>query len=105
MSASGHIDYGDSPVDTAIREAKEEIDLDLTEEDLEFLGTLIVEDDQEREYPFLYRYDLPEDTILRANPEEVAEIVLVSLENLSEMLERETFTSNSRKIISEIILK
>ena len=35
----GHIEEGESNIQAALREAKEEIDLDLNEEDLTFIGT------------------------------------------------------------------
>jgi isopentenyl-diphosphate delta-isomerase type 1 len=41
ISAAGHVDAGESSIETAIRETKEEIGLDLAPQDLEFLFTQV----------------------------------------------------------------
>ena len=45
MACAGHVDAGESPMDGAIREAKEEIGLDVSKNDIKFMGELIQDED------------------------------------------------------------
>ncbi len=48
---SGHLEKGESPIETAIREAKEEIGVDISPGDLDFMHVLYRKDDgQSNEY-------------------------------------------------------
>ena len=53
VSTGGHINYNESKIDSAIREAKEEIGVDLRKEDLELAACYV----RENSYVCLYFYD------------------------------------------------
>jgi len=60
VSAAGHIDFGEQPIEATLRETKEELDLTLNPDDLIFLGTLPLTNTwykpAELELHFIYAY-------------------------------------------------
>ncbi len=49
FSATGHVTCSDNYIDTAVREAKEELGIDISKKELEFVTTVLVKSDQETE--------------------------------------------------------
>jgi isopentenyldiphosphate isomerase len=93
VSVAGHVDAGETPVDAAVREAREELGLDVNAKKLEYIANLKMETPyikgkvQHREFWSIYFLELPEDTKLMMNPEEVDEF---------KWLDYETFLDFSR---------
>lgn len=86
-SAAGHIDSGEEPIDSAIRETKEELGLTVSKSDLDFLGiirlSMSLHDyvNNEHYYVYLLKFDGKiSDLILKKN--EVSEMRLISLDDL-----------------------
>ena len=91
-SVGGHIGAGDEPLPTALREAKEEIGLDIEARNLEFIKVIKSADDMEKELldnEFLYVYLLKFDdgiAKLKLQNEEVEEVRFFSLGELEREL-------------------
>ena len=88
ISVAGHVTAGESPVDAAIRETREEIGLTIAPGELTHIGTLryrcILRDDY-FENEFHHVYVLRRDVDLASlvlDPLEVAEVALVAIEDL-----------------------
>lgn len=86
LSVGGHIGYGTTPIETAIREASEEIGIAIEPEQLTLLGELVSKTAEETEYWYVYRCDLTREVELVPNPQEVAELRFVSLDELRRMI-------------------
>jgi len=84
ISAAGHIDLDESPDEAAIREAKEEIGLDVLPSQLKPIGkhrkNVTTENgDTENEYCWLYIYEITDETPLKLQVSEVAETKWIPL--------------------------
>lgn len=94
VSVAGHIEAGDSPIDTAIREVWEEIGLELGNADLEFIYTQkrnaitpkVNYTNNEFIYVYLTRQDLDPEQI-KLDPMEVERVEYFSKERVLDMLE------------------
>jgi isopentenyl-diphosphate delta-isomerase len=85
ISAAGHIDLGEEPLIAAIREAKEEIGLDVTEDQLQLFGVhrtyLVTENDLiENEFQWLYLLRLFEEVEFSLQASELESLEWVSLD-------------------------
>ncbi len=97
ISTAGHIHSGETPINTAIREAKEELGIDVKENELEKLCTLKNQSVQ-RDGKFINN-ELVDVYLVRKNldlnkltlqPEEVSEVKLIQYKNLQRIIARET---------------
>ncbi|MBI3494969.1 NUDIX domain-containing protein [Candidatus Saccharibacteria bacterium] len=88
ISAAGHIDLGETPLIAALREAKEEINLDIKPEDLKFAGSrggrIAVPDSEliENEFCFIYTLRLDDETNFSLNDGEVDSLVWKDIETM-----------------------
>jgi len=55
----GHIEQGETPSEAIIRELEEEADLEITEDDLSFLGSKLVEDAQSNNQVLVHSFSAP----------------------------------------------
>ncbi len=93
VSAAGHIDPGELPVESAIRELKEELGIDADANKLKFIGTLniLLKDqvtntkDNEITYIYLYFWDDKIES-LEIDKNEVSEVKLVNFQELKKLL-------------------
>lgn len=79
ISAAGHIDLGEEPLDAAIRETKEEIGLDITEDQFKLIGVerahmMAPTGDLENEFEWLYLLHIPNETVFTMQEIEVASV-------------------------------
>lgn len=96
VSASGHVESGDEPIITAIKEVKEELGVSLGEKDLEYLTTYKkskhYEDrgiqDNEFNPIFVVRKEIEENK-LSIDEEEVEEVKRIYWKDLKRMIEEE----------------
>ena len=84
ISAAGHIDAGESPVTSAIREAKEEIDIDIQGEKLYYLFSLRTPLD-DREFDFVYLSQIDGGIQFSFNDGEVEELLWKNLDEFEAM--------------------
>lgn len=85
ISAAGHIDLGETPLDAALREAKEEIDLEIAAQELKLFGVhrahLKAENGAtENEFQWLYSLELASDTVFNLQASEVESLVWMSVD-------------------------
>lgn len=85
ISAAGHIDLGETPLEAAVRETSEEIGLVIKPSDLTFVTThrahLNAGDDNiENEFQWLYIFQLPLQTDFTLADGEVDSVIWVSLD-------------------------
>lgn len=94
-SSSGHIQAGDEPRASAIRELSEELGIKASEEDLKFAGTFDVDYERvfygklfkDKEIAFVYVYDLPvSEEQLVLQEEEVDEVRWFDVEEVAASL-------------------
>ncbi|MFA4872487.1 MAG: NUDIX domain-containing protein [Patescibacteria group bacterium] len=106
LSVGGHIKYGDTPIDTAVREIEEEIGISVNAEQLTLLGTMVTRNEVQSEYWYVYRYDLPAVAPLKAHPDEVAELKFVTLAELKRMIhdQKVIWGEDPKKVIKQFIL-
>lgn len=90
-SSAGHIQAGDEPLQSALRELKEELGIEATEKDLKFVGTFPIRYEMEfheklfkdSEIAFVYLYKKPvEKKNLVLQKDEVEAVEWFELENL-----------------------
>lgn len=84
ISAAGHIDLGETPLDAALREAKEEINLNINSRELKLFGVhrafLKAENGEiENEFQWLYSLELDNETDFTLQTSEVESLVWVSM--------------------------
>ncbi len=105
LSVGGHIKYGDTPFDTTVREAVEEIGISVIPERLKPLGTMVTRDEVESGFWYVYRYDLSAEVSFKAHPKEVAELRLVTLAELKHMIydPQISWSENPKKLIKEFV--
>lgn len=87
-AASGSVQAGETPVQTCIREAEEELGLALDPADAEFYGTITEDGIHFHIYLFQQSVDL---AALRLEPMEVADAALVSEETIFTMIKEKRF--------------
>jgi isopentenyl-diphosphate delta-isomerase len=80
ISAAGHIDLSESPLDAALREAKEEIDLEIVKTDLKLFGVhrahLVAENGAiENEFQWVYGLECPKEADFNLQAAEVASLL------------------------------
>lgn len=90
ISAAGHIDLGEDPITAAIRETKEEIGHDASDNDLCFIGTdrrhIVTPDGKstENEICWLYALKLEDASGLSLDDGEVASVVWKDIEEMKQ---------------------
>lgn len=87
ISAAGHIDAGETPLESAVREAKEELSLDIDSEVLRFLFTMRTPL-APNEIDFVYCYQASSDFEPQLTDGEVANCEWVSFDKFKAMVVR-----------------
>ena len=79
LSVGGHVSYGEEYLDTAVRESKEEIGLQIKIHDVKYLGEVLVSVSWEQEFFRVYEYYLkPTDTI-KLSREEISDYKFIPM--------------------------
>lgn len=99
VSVAGHVESGEAIILAAIREAKEEIGIDINTEYLEQVDLITTEKKHhahffDREFTHIFLYPLTKDTPLKIQPEEVEAINWIPINQL----ENEILENNSKFI-------
>lgn len=100
ISAAGHIDFSETPISAAMRETKEELNLDIVQDQLEYIGTYRVKEHAWRQYGFVNEYQwiyvvkLDKDTEFSFSDGEVSEIVWFNLDKLKSDVSQQIFDIN-----------
>jgi isopentenyldiphosphate isomerase len=96
ISAAGHIDLGEEPLTAALREAKEEINLNIDQEDLHLISVVRANmpagnDATENEFEWVYLLKLRDDAVLALQESEVASVAWVPLKEFETACLTETY--------------
>ena len=108
ISAAGHIDLNEEPLAAALRETKEEINIDIELSRLKFFSIhrtrLTAEDGSiENELQWLYTFYLPEDTSFEMQDKEVASLKWMSLKDFETKCYSEEFVPHSKVYYQTVI--
>jgi len=97
VSVSGHVGYGQSYDEAALRELEEELGLSLT---LRKLSKIYIE--EEREFAFLYRGDLSGEIPINFDKDEIEEVQWVNLSDFASFVEKNNLTPSALKVLGEL---
>ena len=94
MPSAGHVNAGESIIDGAIRETKEELGIDTKENDYEFIKEYINEKGHELAQIYLLKLDKNIDDFI-LQKEEVAEVKWVNLDEFKNIFYSEKFCNHA----------
>lgn len=86
LSVGGHVDFGKSYIETAVREMKEELGLSVNEKDLVSKGEVLVRLPKNGEFFNVFEYKLKPTDIINTSKEEVSSIRWVSMEDIKKSI-------------------
>jgi len=95
VSASGHVTYSESYKQAAKKEMREELGIDL---DLRLVGKKLIDTKVEQEYSAIYKAKF-RDSEIKFDKTEVVEVKWVSINKLSEFIEKNKVTPSCRKVL------
>jgi isopentenyldiphosphate isomerase len=78
-SAGGHVDFGYTYIDTAIRELEEELGIVASKNELVFLGEVLVKLPSSREFFHAYEYSLKSNDHIRLAEDETGDIMWMTM--------------------------
>ncbi|HSD56519.1 MAG TPA: NUDIX domain-containing protein [Candidatus Saccharimonadales bacterium] len=101
ISAAGHIGLGETPLGAALREAKEEIDLTISSQDLKLFGVhrahLLTENGAiENEFQWLYHLELVSSTDFSLQATEVESLIWVSMSQFKAEYESDRYVPHAK---------
>ena len=110
VSAAGHISAGETPIEGALRELKEELGISANPTDLNLLGTVKMQSVQPNYFNnefvdiYLYHTSLSADQ-MTPQPDEVAEIFFVPLAELKHMVQEKDPELLAHDVEYELLFK
>ena len=99
-STGGHVDRGETPFSTILREVKEEIGLDITNEDVKEIGFMV------RKHSLAFMYYLKKDLDIRdltLQESEVESVEYMTPEEIKKLIAEGLITKTHGKIFEEIL--
>lgn len=108
ISAAGHIDLGETPLDAALRETKEEIDLVVTKDELRLFGVhrahlVAGQNAIENEFQWLYSLELTTDAGFNLETAEVASLVWLPLDKFKEECTGDQYVPHTKPYYDTVI--
>ena len=99
LSASGHVNYGQTYDEAAKRELQEELDLelDLTTQQKIYLP-------EECEFCFIYKAFLSDDRVINFDQTEISEVQFVSVSELDEFVKGHSLTPAAKRVLQAMDL-
>ena len=86
VSVAGHVDWGETYIEAALREMQEEIGIFIQKSDLELIGKLLIKLPWETEFQQTYKTIIHTETEITFAEDEVSEVRFVNNEELSVMI-------------------
>ncbi len=102
MPSAGHVVTGETSIEGAIRETKEELGIDTKESDYEYIGEYIKDKAFEIAQIYLTKLDIKA-TSLKLQEEEVAEIKWVSLDEFKKIFYSDVFCAHDKEYKDMIV--
>ena len=99
-STGGHIDKGETPLSSIVREIKEELGIDVDSNELEYLGYLLYD------RPIRFMYYLKKDIDIKdivVQEEEVEFVKYMSVSEIKEIISKEEITKSHGIIFNKIL--
>ena len=90
LSVGGHVDFGKGYIETAVRELREELDFIVTEEELKFLGEVLVKLPSSNEFFNVFEYNLKSTDKVDILEDEVSETVWMTMTQVKESMKEGT---------------
>jgi isopentenyldiphosphate isomerase len=103
ISVGGHVNYGEEYINTAVREAREELGISISKDDLKLLGKVLIEVPWEKEFWQIYSYQITADFKPVKN-EEVAEVQFMSLGDIKKSFLTERWSDKAKKNLKAFVL-
>lgn len=97
LSVGGHVSYGASYLDSAIKELKEELNITTSAEKLKLKGEVLVKLPKSNEFFHVFEYHLETEDKIKTN-DEVAEIAWMSIEEIKKSMEQKTLKWYARPL-------
>lgn len=85
-SVGGHVDFGKSYRQTAIRELKEELGIITTTKKLKFIGKVLVRLPKSNEFFYVFEYSLKLQDKVKIEKDEVSKIMWASIESIKKSI-------------------
>ena len=104
MPCAGHIDAGETPKSGAIREAKEELGIDINEEDMEFMFEYIEDLTWEIGQVFFFKLDKKESELV-LQEEEVEKVKWLNFEDFIKLLYSDKFVPLDKEYKDMVVTK
>ncbi|MCA9392497.1 NUDIX domain-containing protein [candidate division WWE3 bacterium] len=98
LSVGGHVNYGDSYVETAVRELFEELGIYANDSELFLKGQVLVRLPKSNEYFSVFEYSLKEDQKVSVAKEEVGDVVWMTVEEIKSSMEERSMEWYERPI-------
>lgn len=99
-ATGGHIISGESPRETIIRETKEELGIDIANDNLIYLGAFI------EGVPIRHMYYLKKDILLEdivIDPEEVEEVFYFSYDEIKELILKKQLRESNKMLLKKVM--
>lgn len=90
LSVGGHVDWGDSYIDTAAREINEELGIEVKEEELVFRGELKVILPKNSEFFDVFEYTLKSDQQIKLAKDEITDIKWMTIKEAKDSIKNKS---------------
>jgi len=91
LSVGGHVDYGKSYLETAIRELAEELGIVAFENDLKLIGEVLVNLPESNEFFQVFEYYLKPNDTIKIETEEVDKTTWMTIDQIKESMKKERY--------------
>ncbi|MBI2464804.1 NUDIX domain-containing protein [Candidatus Shapirobacteria bacterium] len=98
LSVGGHVNFGHSYPETAVREVGEELGLSVTESDLKYIGEVLVKLPNSGEYFDVFEYNLKPNQEINILTLEIGEIKWMSIDEIKKSMETKSLNWYERPL-------
>ena len=99
-STGGHVDHNEEPIDSIVREVKEELGLEISKNDIADLGYLVV--DFPVRFVFYMKKDIDIES-LTIKEDEVESVSFISIEKLKEIINKGLMHKGHLKVLDRVL--
>lgn len=96
----GHVDHNEEPIDSIVREVKEELGLDITKNEIIDFGYLVV--DFPVRFVFYMKKDIDIESLI-IKEDEVESVSFISIEKLKEIINKGLMHEGHLKVINRVL--